>query len=394
MAMDLTCPLLLGLTVNFPEKPETVQENIRELGPRGLMFSPRQWESLNRMIQAKINDAGYVNRFFYNLLLPFGLRKAEFILKGEKLGARDRLFYLFADLMIFRPLRDKIGLKQTKVAFTGGGAISPDIIRFFHAIGINLKQMYGSSEMGLLTAHWHTIKPETCGTPLPGVQIKLSAEGEILVKTSWGLVDYYKNHEALEDKTRGGWYHTGDFGYIDEDGDLIVMDRMEDLRLLADGRKFSPQYTEIRLRFSPFIKEALVVGGEDKNFVSAIINIDLDNAGHWAESRNLSFTTFSDLSQKDEIINIVKEEIKKVNSTVPEHARIKKFMNMHKEFDADEEELTRSRKLRRAFLEKKYEDVIRALYGEEEKLMVETPVTYRDGRKGVAKSSVKIISVN
>ncbi|MBU2552650.1 MAG: AMP-binding protein [Proteobacteria bacterium] len=392
--LDLASPLIMGLTVNFPEKPETVQENIRELGPRGLMFSPRQWEALNRMIQARMSDAGFVNRIVYRLLLSVGLKKADRLLNRETQGAWERLQCLLAELLLFRPLRDKIGLKRTRVAFSGGGAISPDIIRFFHAIGVNLKQIYGSSEMGLLAAHGEHIRPETCGTPLPGVEIRLSDEGEILVKTEWRLVDYYKNPEALKSKIRDGWYQTGDFGHIDEEGHLIVMDRMEDLRLLANGRKFSPQYTEIRLRFSPYIKEAIVVGGEDRPVVGAIINIDMDNAGHWAESRKLSFTTFADLSQKPEIIGLVKDELSRVNATLPEHARIRRFMNLHKEFDADESELTRSRKLRRGFLEDKYAEVIAALYGDRPTLTVETPVTYRDGRRGLTKSSVRIISID
>ncbi|MDY6880414.1 MAG: AMP-binding protein, partial [Thermodesulfobacteriota bacterium] len=391
--MDFSAPLISAATVNFPEKPETVQENIRELGARGLMYGPRQWEATNRMIQAKMAEAGFFNRWVYNLLLPIGLHKADSLLNRRKKNPLYIPLYFLADLLVFRSLRDRIGLRRTKVAFSGGTAISPDIIRFFHAIGVNIKQLYGSSEMGLLSSHRDVIKPESCGTPLAGVEIKLSDEGEIMVKSDWRLVDYYKNPDVLKNTMKDGWYCTGDFGHIDDDGHLIVMDRMEDLRTLADGSKFSPQYTEIRLRFSPYIKEVIVVGGEDKHFVSAIVNIDLENAGHWAESKHLSYTTFADLSQKPEVIGLVKGEIAKVNAIIPEHARIGKFVNLHKELDPDEAELTRSRKLRRSFLEDRYSDIISALYGGEEDLIVETLVTYQDGREGIMKRPIKIVSV-
>jgi len=389
--IDLGATMLLALIVNFPEKPETVQENIREIGARGLLFSPRQWEGINRMIQGKMGEAFFINRSIYKLLLPIAFKKADSQLAGKKFGLFYRLIYLLANLAVFRPLKDRIGLKKIKVAFTGGTAISPEIIRFYHGIGICLKQLYGSSEMGLLTAHQDIVKPETCGTPLPGVEVRLSDEGEVLTKAPWGFTKYYKDDEAIKKVLVDGWYHTGDFGHIDDEGHLIVMDRMEDVRSLAGGKKFAPQFTEIRIRFSPFIKEAIVIGGEGEDYVSAIINIDLDNTGYWAEKRKLSYTTFADLSQKPEVIELVKRELQVVNRTLPDYARVKRFVNLHKEFDPDEEELTRSRKLRRTFLEERYADLVRALYGDADEISVKTEVTYRDGRKGSTTRSVKIV---
>jgi len=389
--IDFASTLLLGLTVNFPENPETVQENIREIGARGLLFSPRQWEAMNRMIQGKMNEASVINKFIYNAFLPIGFKKGDQILSGKKFGLLDRLKYALASLLVFRPLRDKIGLKKIKVAFTGGSALSPDIIRFFHGIGICLKQLYGSSEMGLLAAHQDKIKPETCGKPLPGVKIRVSDDGEVLVQAPWRFSTYYKNEEAVRKVFVDGWYHTGDFGHIDAEGHLIVMDRMDDVRFLSGGQRFSPQYTETRVRFSPFIKEGIVLGGSDKEYVAAIINIDLENTGHWAEKRKLSYTTFADLSQKPEVISLVNEELMKVNQGLPKHAHIKRFVNLHKEFDPDEAELTRSRKLRRSFLEEKYADLVMALYGGDDETMVSTEVTYRDGRRGVSSRPIKIV---
>jgi long-chain acyl-CoA synthetase len=305
-----------------------------------------------------------------------------------------KILYFLGYWMVFSPLRDKLGLSKIRVAYTAGSAISPDIIRFFQAIGVNVKQLYGASEMGLVTAHREgDIKPESSGITLPGAEVKLTEEGEILVKSRGMFIGYYKANDAYLEKMKDGWYVTGDFGHIDEDNHLIVIDRMEDLRELSSGRKFSPQYTEVRLRFSPFIKDAIVVGGKDNDYVGALVNIDVDNVGRWAESERISYTTFADLSQKKEVIGLVAEEVKKVNKTIPEWTRIRKFINLHKEFDPDEAELTRSRKLRRTFLEERYGDLVEALYGGKNEYEVETTVTYQDGRKGSLKCTLKVTSL-
>jgi len=211
-----------------------------------------------------------------------------------------------------------------------------------------------------------------------------------LVKGENIFSGYYKNVEATREKIRDEWYYTGDFGYIDEENHLVVIDRMEDLKELKDGLKFSPQYAEIRLRFCPYIKDGLVVGGEDKDYVTAIINIDLENVGRWAEMKRIPYTTFTDLSQKPEVIELIKRDIQRINKFLPEWSRIKKFVNLHKEFDADEAELTRTRKLRRTFVESRYRDLITALYGKDREYSVEASITYRDGRKGVIKTAIHI----
>ncbi|MGB9627256.1 MAG: AMP-binding protein [Thermodesulfobacteriota bacterium] len=302
-----------------------------------------------------------------------------------------KILYRIAHWVLFRPLKDRVGLSKIRCAYTAGSAVSPDILHYFQAIGVNIKQLYGGSEQGLVTIHRDGgIKYETCGPPMPGVEVRLSPEGEILVKGENIFSGYYKNLEATKEKIRDGWYYTGDFGYIDTDNHLIVIDRMEDLKELKGGRKFSPQFIEIRLRFSPYIKDALVVGGEDKDYVTAIINIDLENVGRWAEAKRLPYTTFTDLSQKPEVIELIKNDIQRINKLLPEWSRIKKFVNLHKEFDADEAELTRTRKLRRAFVESRYSDLITALYAREQEYQVETSVTYRDGRKGVIQTSIHI----
>ncbi|MBM3167232.1 MAG: long-chain fatty acid--CoA ligase [Chloroflexi bacterium] len=392
--MGVTGPLYCQLVVNFPEKPETVQENIREIGAQILFWGPRNWESVNRLIQAKMIDTTPLKRFMYNLFLPAGYKVADSKMAGKKPSPLWRFLNFLAYWALFRNLKDKVGLAKVRVATTAAAPISPDVIRYFQAIGVNIKQIYGGSEHGLVTAtRDDDIRPETTGPPSLGVDIRLSDEGEILIRGGCMFSGYYKNPEGDVVSVRNGWYFTGDFGHINEDGHLIVMDRMNDLRELKGGRKFSPQYAEIRLRFSPYIKDVLTVGGGDKDFVTCVVNIDLDNAGRWAEARRIPYTTFTDLSQKPEVIDLIKKDIQRVNKTLPEFARIKRFANLHREFDADEAELTRTRKIKRTFVEERYKDLIDALYGEVGELAVEAPITYRDGRKGTIKTAIKVNSL-
>lgn len=390
-AVGVAGQLVSGMEVNFPEEPETVHENIREIGPSILFFAPRLWENINRMIQAKITDTSALRRWIYRLLLPIGYKTAEYRLSKNNRGVFYKSLYPFAHWVLFRPLRDRMGLSRIRCAYTAGSAVSPEILNYFQAIGVNIKQLYGGSEQGLVTIHLDgEIKYETCGPPMPGVEVRLSPEGEILVKGDNIFSGYYKNLEATQEKIRDAWYYTGDFGYIDDDRHLVVIDRMEDLKELKGGRKFSPQFAEIRLRFCPYIKDALVIGGEDKDYVTAIINIDLENVGRWAEARRIPYTTFTDLSQKSEVIELIKKDIQRINKFLPEWSRIRRFVNLHKEFDADEAELTRTRKLRRTFVENRYSDLIAALYGKERAYNVEASVTYRDGRKGMIKTAIQV----
>ncbi len=393
-AVGVAGQLVSGMEVNFPEEPETVQENIREIGPSILFFAPRLWENINRMIQAKITDTSALRRWIYRLFLPIGYKTAEYPSSKKALGPFWGFLHQFARWILFRPLRDRVGLSRIRCAYTAGSAVSPEILNYFQAIGVNIKQLYGGSEQGLVTIHLDgEIKYETCGPPMPGVDVRLSPEGEILVKGHNIFSGYYKNVEATQEKIRDGWYHTGDFGYIDDDRHLVVIDRMEDLKELSGGRKFSPQFAEIRLRFCPYIKDALVIGGEDRDFVTAIINIDLENVGRWAEAKRIPYTTFTDLSQKAEVIEMIKKDIQRINKFLPEWSRIRRFVNLHKEFDADEAELTRTRKLRRAFVESRYSDLITALYGTDREYNVEASITYRDGRKGVIRTGIRITPV-
>lgn len=386
--------LFSGMAVNFPEDIGTVQDNIREIGAEVLFWGPRNWESVNRMIQAKMADASALNKFLYRISLPVGYKIADSKSEGKEPGWIWKVFNFFAYWLMFRDLKDKVGLSQARHAYTSGGGISPDIIRFFRAIGVNIKQTYGSTEGGMASFHPdNDVRPETSGIPALGVEVRLAEDGEIKVRGPNLFSGYYKNPAATAKKLRDGWYITEDFGHITEEGHLICMDRMSDLKELKDGRKFSPQYAEIRLRFSPYIKDAIIIGGGDRDYVTCMVNIDLDNVGRWAEQKRIPYTTFTDLSQKAQVIELIRKSIETANRTIPDWARIKKFANMHREFDADEAELTRTRKIKRSFVEERYKDLINILYSEAEELVVETPVTYRDGRTGVIKVAVKINSV-
>jgi long-chain acyl-CoA synthetase len=299
-----------------------------------------------------------------------------------------------ADFIVFCPLRDRIGFTKNKVGYTAGAAISPDMMRLFHAIGVNIKNLYGTTEASLISLHKDDdVRYETIGVPFKGCEVKISEEGEILVKSEGVFVGYYKNPEETVKVLDGSYYHTRDAGVFDK-GHLVYLDRVDEMIELSDGKKFSPQYTEIRLRFSPYVKDVMVFGGEDKPFVSAILNIDYDNVGKWAERKKMTYTTYIDLSQKKEVRELLKGIVQKVNSVLPEYARIKAFVSLHKEFDADEAELTRTRKLKRKPIEERYKDILIGIYEKRESIKVESQVAYRDGRMGMVRTEVIVHYLN
>jgi long-chain acyl-CoA synthetase len=388
--------MIAGYAVSFPEDPETVQEDIRDIGASTLMYSPRLWETVARSVQARIMDTSPLKRFCYNLFMPVGYKLTDLATEGERPNLFWRILYTLGNWVAYRPLKDKLGMLKIKNAWTGGAAISPDIIRFFRAIGINLKQGYGSSEVGSSATSTMSddVKLDTVGVPVEGSEVRISGDGEILL-TGLGLFGgYYNDPQASKKSVRNSWFHTGDFGYLRDDGQLIFIDRLVDLRPLSTGEKFSPQYAEIRLRFSPYIKDVLVLGDEKVNYVCAIINIDKENVGRWAEAHHIPYTTYTDLSQKPGVIELVAKEVERVNSNLPPNNRIRKFVNLHKEFDPDEAELTRTRKLRRTFVEDRFRDIVNAIYEEKPAITVETPVTYQDGRVGIVKTALGVCHVD
>jgi long-chain acyl-CoA synthetase len=386
--------VLIPLVLHFPEKPETVQVDIRDIAPHIIFYGARLWESLASTIQVKITDSTPLKILFYKLALRVSHKRLEVREKGGNMGFLLRVLHRFADFIVFRPLRDRIGFTKNKVGYTAGAAISPDMMRLFHAIGINIKNLYGTTEASLISLHKDDdVRYETIGIPFEGCEVKISEEGEILVKSDGVFVGYYKSPETTAKVFKDGYYHTGDAGLFDEEH-LVYLDRVDEMIELSDGKKFSPQYTEIRLRFSPYVKDVMVFGGEDKPFVSAILNIDYDNVGKWAERRKMIYTTYIDLSQKKEVRELLKGIVGRVNSVLPEYAQIKAFVSLHKEFDADEAELTRTRKLKRKPIEERYKDILAGIYEKRENIKVESQVAYRDGRVGMVRTEVIVNYLN
>jgi long-chain acyl-CoA synthetase len=386
--------LLTGARLNFPEEPETIAEDTREIGPNFVIYGPRQWEGLVSEIQVKMLDAGLLKRLAYNLFMPVGHKMADMRFEGKTPGVFWRLLHGLAYLALFRPLKDRLGLSKVRFAVTGSSVLSLDTFRLIHAIGVELRQCYASTEAGLISSHGKgEIRFESVGRPALGTSLRITSEGELLVNSDCMFTGYHKNPEKTAVTLIDGWCHTGDAVNINEQGHLIFMDRLEHMGQLKSGAKYAPQYIEGRLRFSPYIKDAMVIGGKERDFVSAIVNIDFAMVGKWAERNRIPYTTFVDLSQKGEVANLVRQDLERVNGYLPEASRVQKFVLLHKEFDPDEAELTRTRKLRREFMEERYKEMIAAIYGGREQVDVQAPVTYRDGRKGVVTTGIKVRNV-
>lgn len=393
--MVMSCGLQVGFTVNFPEEPETVQHDLREIGPQVMFSPPRIWENLVSQVQVKIEDTTALKRAMYHWAMNIGYRMADMRFRKEKPSFWLRLLYFLADWLVFQEIKDQLGLRHLKRAYTGGAALGPDTFRFFHALGVNLKQIYGQTEInGIAVVHRDgDIKFQTVGTPIPETEVKIDESGEILMRSPAVMVGYYRNPEASAEALRDGWLHSGDAGYFDEDGHLVVIDRVKDVMTLHDGTKFSPQFIENKLKFSPYIREAVVFGG-DWPFVTAMINIDFANVGKWAEKHQIAYTTYTDLSQKPEVYRLIRKHVEQANADLPPAARIQRFLLLHKELDADDAELTRTRKVRRRLIAQRYADLISALYSHNSFVDVETTITYQDGRTAKIQTRVTIETLN
>jgi len=390
--MSLGCGLQIGFTINFPEEPETVQHNIREIGPQVMFSPPRIWENMVSQVQVKIEDSSKIKKRFYNWAMPVGYEMADIRFKKQEPSSSLKFKYFLADKLVFATIKDHLGLRHLKRAYTGGAALGPDVFRFYHALGVNLKQIYGQTEIsGIAVVHRDgDVKFQTVGTPIPETDIRIDDSGEILLKSPAVMDGYYRNEEATRDSlSEDRWLHTGDAGYFDEDGHLIVIDRAKDVMTLHDGTKFSPQFIENKLKFSPYIKEAVVFGG-DWPFVTSMINIDFANVGKWAENNQLAYTTYTDLAQKEQVYLLVRNYIEMANADLPPAAQIRRFLLLHKELDADDAELTRTRKVRRSLIAKRYDEIISALYSQNDFLDLETTISYQDGRTARLQTRLRI----
>ncbi len=397
----LALATLVPFIVNFPEEPETVQENIREIGAEVLMLSPRQWESLAAVVEAKMMDAGPIRRALFNAGMAVGRRSNLRRLQGKHPNLMWRIAGWCADLLILRHLRENLGLQSATIAVSGGSGMAPDVFRFFHTMGVPLRNIYGSTEVGLLTAHQgEAYDLETVGSWLPvhpqlasPLEYKVTEDGELLVRGGTGFAGYYKNPEATAKKMADSWYRLEDAVHLTEQGEMIYLDRVDDMRRLSTGHRYPPSFIENRLRFSPFIKDAMTLGDETRPFVAALVNVDASTLGRWAEQHGVAFTTFADLSQNERIRELIGDELGAVNRLLPEGSQILRFVNFPKELDPDEDELTRTRKLRRKHLEQKYADFIAAIYDGRSSVQADIPVKYQDGRIGRLIATVHVSDV-
>ncbi len=378
--MAAASALLFGFTVNFPEEPDTVRENIREIGPNVIFSPPRVWENLAASVRVKIMETTPLKRFLYNFFLPVGIRYADARFAGKKPGPLLKLTYAVAWFCLFRALKDRLGFSRVRSASTGGAALGPDAFRFFHAMGVNLKQIYGQTEIaGISCIHRdQAVDFDSVGEPIPGTEIRIADDGEILSRSEAVFLGYYNNPEATAETLEDGWLKSGDAGYFDDRGRLVVIDRVKDVMTLSGGAKFSPQFMENKLKFSPYVKEAVVLG-HGREHLAAIVCIDGEIVGRHAESKGLTYTTYQDLAAKPDVHDLLKEEIRSINRGLKPELRIRRFVLLFKELDADDGELTRTRKVRRKVVAERYGALIEALYGSKVEISLETEIKYQDG---------------
>jgi long-chain acyl-CoA synthetase len=383
-----------GLAMNFPETFETAVEDFREIGPTVIVTSSRFWEDLASKIRVKISDAGFLKRRLYYWSQNVGGRVVDLESEGNPVPGKLRFLRWLATRLVSQPLMDRVGCLGFRGAYTGGHPISPDVIRFFRANGLNLKQCYGLTEAGGIfqVQPDDEVKPETVGKPLPRTEVRIAEDQEVLVASKSNFKGYYENPEATAEALKEGWFHTGDAGYLDDDGHLLIIGRKEDIMRTQEGEAFSPDFIETRLKFSPYIQEA-VIWGEGQPYLTAFINIDFGNVGNWAEDRKIPYTTYSDLSQQPAVEELMVGEVREVNTQLPKPMQLVKIILLYKMLDADDEELTRTGKVRRKFVFEQYKRLIDAMYEDKTELPVTGQVRYRDGHVGTIETTVKILTV-
>ena len=383
--------LVAGMRVNFPESEETAMADLREIGPTFMLGAPRLWEQIAADMRARVMDASRLNQWIFNTLIERGMAAVDE-------GRRDRL----SETILFSALRDRLGFERVRSAATGGAALGPDTFKLFLAMGIPLRQLYGQTE--LIGAYTLQDPPggemdcDSVGKPFRGSEVVIrdpdqDGVGEIVTRHPNMFTGYYKNPAAFEADMRDGWMHTGDAGYLDKAGRLVIIDRMKDIAVKADGSKFSPQYIENKIKFSSFIGEAVVLG-TGRDYLTAIICIRFSIVSKWAEKRQIPYTSYTNLSASPAVYELIRDELERINKTLVEGQRIRKFLLLFKELDADDGELTRTRKLRRALINERYSEIIEALYSDVPIAHIDAQVTYEDGRKGHIQADMEIRAVS
>lgn len=392
--LGVGCHLLSGCVLNFAEAPETQQRDSRETSPSIVWYGARLWESQASSVQARILSADAIKRFTYRKLMPIGYRMADLMRRKQKPGLQDKISYFLSNIILFRPIRDSLGLSNARICYSSGSVLSTDAMQFYHALNIPLKSLYGTTEGGALTGCTHDdIDTETVGPAHRGADINITDEGELIYRQPGVFLGYFNDPAGTSEVLKDGWFCSGDSGFVREDGKIVFRDRVKDLIELDNGHTLAPQQIESRIRFSPYIKDVWVLAGPEGAYVSAIIIIDYDNVSRWAGQRRVAYTSFAELAWAPEVYELLRQDIHRVNRTLPEALRVRKYVNLHKEFDPDEGELTRTRKLRRAFLQERYRALIDAIYSEKTEVSLEALPGYREGREGAINNTIHIESV-
>jgi long-chain acyl-CoA synthetase len=392
--------LQCGYVVNCPESAATASIDLNEVGPTYYFAPPRVFEALLTSVTIRMEDAGAIKKWLYRHFMALAQRVGPTLMDGGSVGLLDKLHYALGQLFIYGPLRNTLGFSRVRVAYTAGEAIGPDLFTFYRSIGINLKQLYGSTETAVFVCLQpdNQVRADTVGVPIEGVQIRVDDNGELLVKSNGLLKGYYKNEAATREVlTADGWYRTGDAGFLDAGGHLKIIDRAKDVGRTAGGALFAPKYVENKLKFFPYIKEA-VAFGDKRDHVCAFVNIDFEAVGNWAERRNLPYAGYTDLAGKPEVRKLIAECVDKVNADLAADERlagcqISRFLILHKELDADDGEMTRTRKVKRGFIGDKYQVLVEAMYAGKSEQFIETAVKFEDGRSGSVSATLKIVDV-
>ncbi len=396
----LVVQMMVGFACNCPESPETVQRDLRELGPSAFLAAPRIWENLLTQIQVRASDASWLKRRTYEFFRDKAIEAELLRADGKPVPAGLRVVLALGEFLVYGPVRDQIGLRRARWCLTGGAPLGADTFRFFRAFGINLKQVYGSTEMSAFVSVQpdDAANPNTVGPPAPEIEVRIAESGEVLVRGANVFRGYYKQEQATREAIDPeGWFHTGDAGFIDPQGHLAIIDRAKDVGKLGagpnSGTPFAPQFVENKLKFSPYIGEAIAFGHE-RPHVTAMIAIALAPVGNWAERQGLAYSGYQDLTQKPEVRGLIRAEIEKCNQGLLEATRVRRFLLLAKDFDADDAEITRTRKLRRNVIAQKYAGVIEALYGGARETEIATEVTYEDGQRATLRARVAIEDVH
>jgi long-chain acyl-CoA synthetase len=390
-AISVGAGVALHFTINIPERQETVLHDLREVAPTFYLAAPRSWDNMLTTIQVRMEDSTPLKKWLYDVFMNSALASERRKLEGKQPSLKERLMRQLGQWLIFGPIKDQLGLTRLRNAFTGGEAIGEDTFVFYRALGVKLRQFYGQTESSAFNALQDTeeVRLHTVGKPLPGVEVKISDNGEIMVRSGSVFSGYYKLEKATREALEDGWLRTGDAGYVEPDGHMVVLGRLSEVVYTAKGERYIPNYIENRLKFSPYIKDVAVLGsGHDT--LAAIICIDKETVGHWAEVRGISYMSYADLSQNPAVMELVATAVQRVNSILPDGLKLRHFVSLHKEFDPDDGDITRTRKLRRNVVEERYAPIIEAIYGGQKTVTMKARITYESGEVGTIERQLSV----